>query len=48
MVLPGLEPTAERQPPSSSDFDLVATSFEQAAQSASARIPHGMQKSAQG
>ena len=48
MLLPGIEASAERQPLSSSEFDLVVTSFEQAAQSASARIPHGMQKPAQG
>jgi len=44
MLLPGLAPSVEQQSLSSSEFDLVVTSFEQAAQSASARIPQGMPK----
>lgn len=38
MLLPGLAPSDEWVPPGNSEFDLVVTSFEQAAQIASARI----------
>jgi hypothetical protein len=48
MLLPGLAPNVEQEPLSSGEFDLVVTSFEQAAQSASARIPHSIPKPAQG
>jgi hypothetical protein len=48
MLLPGLAPSVEQEPLSSGKFDVVVTSFEQAAQSASARIPRGTPKPAQG
>jgi hypothetical protein len=44
MRLPGVAPSVEREALSSSEFDLVVTSFEQVAQNASARIPHSMPK----
>ncbi len=45
--LPEFALSVEREPLSSNDIDLVVTSFEQAVQIASARIPHGMPKPAQ-
>jgi hypothetical protein len=44
MLLPGLAPTDERVPLDNGEFDLVVTSFEQAAQIAGTRIPNGMPK----